>query len=569
MKGKAIACAVLLLIIVLLSSRPPVLNAQAGSEYSVKIIRVMRIGGWGLVAVNDTLTVTSNATATLRDIPIGLPRNVTSGLRYLAAMDDQNRMLSIERDLDPVDATYWYRVSFARDLAYNETYTFTVASLFTGLIAPNGTDFVCQFVTNPVLQVKTTSENMTIVAVEGTTFVIPEGSGLTASGQEGGPAQISGYFAPIEAYTTVSLVLDMTSPNQHIVRVPDVSREITFDPDGRIRVSDTYSYENLAGAISTIPVRLPANSSNVMAYDHIGALWDTPSQGRDFTLSPRYSGGIGSNRTFTFTLKYEVDPRTYVKEEQWWGVYSFRFSLFSDVRNWIVEKLETTVILPEGVKVRKMTPSLSSGSDTLFLRKYSYATNEVTQYTDLTLAVDYGYSPFWSSAPLLVWVGIVELVAAAIVVFSSMRKPLAVKIPVPAEKLKQFVQLYDGRTAIRLELDRMADDLTRGALNKHEYRRRRKTAEVRLDEIDKALQPLRQELKELHPRYGEIIVKMERAEGDVDANRLGAEHFRSQYRAGKISKEAYETALRDLNRRVDKAKEVIETNLVTLREEAR
>jgi len=568
MKGKAIACTALLLIIVLLSSRPPVLNAQTGTGYSVKIIRVTQIGGWGIVAVNDTLTVTNNAAAALGDIPIGLPRNVTSGLRYLAAVDDQNRVLSIERDLDPADTTYWYRVSFARSLAYNETYSFTVVSLFMGLVSPKGTGFAFEFVMNPVLRVKTTSEDMTILAVEDTTFMLPEGSGLTVS-EEGGRVKLSGSLAPIDPYVTVPIVLDMTSPNQYIVRVPNVSREITFDSDGKIHVSDTYDFENLAGAISTIPVRLPANSSNVMAYDHIGALWDTPSQGRDLTISPRYSGGIGSNRTFTFTLKYEVDPRAYVKEEQWWGVYSFRFSLLSDVRNWIVEKLETTVSLPEGLKVKKMTPSLSSGSDTLFLRKYSYATSEVTQYTDLTLDVDYSYSPFWSSTPLLAWVGIVELIAAAIVVFSSMRKPTAVKIPVPAEKLKQFVQLYDGRTAIRLELDRMADDLTRGALNKHEYRRRRKTAEVRLDEIDKALQPLRQELKELHPRYGEIIVRMERAEGDIDANRLGAEHFRSQYRAGKISKEAYETALRDINRRVDKAKEVIETNLVTLREEAR
>jgi len=131
------------------------------------------------------------------------------------------------------------------------------------------------------------------------------------------------------------------------------------------------------------------------------------------------------------------------------------------------------------------------------------------------------------------------------------------------------VELYDGRTALRLELDRMAEDLARGALNKHEYRQRRKTIELRLGELDRALQPLKQDLKAFHARYGEIILRMEKAEAEIDANRLGEEHFKAQYRAGKISKEAHDRALEDLSRRVEKAREVIDTSLVTLREEAR
>jgi len=569
MKGNAIAFAVILMMIILFSSGPPVLNAQGASDYSVKIIRVTQMGGWGLVTVNDTFTVRNDATASLSDIPIGLPRDFATGLKYLAALDDQKRALPVERDLNQADKTYWYSVSFAQDLAYNETYTFTVTALFTGLLFPSGTDFVYKFVTTPTLQVRGESENMTITAIEASKFTVPEGFNLTESTAEGGQTKLAGYFAPIEPYTTAPLVLNMTSQNQHIVRVPTASRDITFDPDGKIHVSDTYSFENLAAPVATIPITLPTNSSNAMAYDFIGPLWDAPSQGIDLTVSPRYSGGIASNQTFTFTLKYDVDPATYVQEEQWWGSYSFNFSLFSGVKNWIIERLDTTVNLPDGLKIRTTTPALSSSSDTIFNRKYSQAMNGVTPFTDLALAMDYSYSPFWSGALLLVWVGIVELVAVAIFAVARLRKPTAPKIAVPTEKLKQFVQLYDGRTAMRLELDRMADDLTRGALNKHEYRRRRKNIELRLDEIDRALQPLRQELKELHPRYGEIILRMERAEADIDANRLGEEHFRSQYRAGKISKEAYETATRDLHKRVDKSKEVVETSLVTLREEAR
>jgi hypothetical protein len=208
-------------------------------------------------------------------------------------------------------------------------------------------------------------------------------------------------------------------------------------------------------------------------------------------------------------------------------------------------------------------------SQTFYHQNLTYTVTDVTPYTDLGLSLEYNYVPYWSGALWLAWLAIVELAVAAVVLVSRVRKPAALKAAVPADKLKQFVELYDGRTALRLELDRMAEDLARGSLNKHEYRRRRKTIEFRTGELDRALQPLKEDLKASHPRYGEMITRMEKAEAEIDANRLGEEHFRTQYRSGKMSKEAYERALDDLNKRIDKAREIIETSLVTIREEAR
>jgi hypothetical protein len=568
MRERTIVCATALVIMFILSAGLSAVVAEPAPQYSVKVDRVAQIGGWGLVTVNDTFTIWNNSTDVLGNVPIGLPRDFTSGLKYLAARDDQNRVLTIERDLDSSSETYWFRVNFAKALARNENYTFTVTSLFTNVLVPVPAGFQYRFVTTPVLQVKGTSENMTIIAGAQSKFSIPQGFNLTET-LDGTYARLSGYFAPMEAYTTESIVLNMTSVAQFIVRVPHLSREIRFGEDGTIRVSDTYDFENLAGSISTIQLTLPENSSDVMAYDLIGSLWDSPQQGPDISVGPRYSGGIESNRTFTFTIKYQIDPRTYVKQTEWWGANNCKFTLFSNLKYWVVDKLETTVIVPDGFTVKNSFPSPSSTSGSLFYRNLKYEVTNVTPYTDLGLSIEYSYTPFWSGSLLLVWLGILELVVVASVVVARVRKPAALKIPVPSDKLKQFVELYDGRTALRLELDRMAEDLARGALSKHEYRRRRRGIELRMGELDRALQPLKQDLKAFHPRYAEMILRMERAEAEIEANRLGEEHFRTQYRAGKISKEAYERALQDLSRRVDKAREIIETSSVTLREEAR
>ena len=568
MRERTIVCATALVIMFILSAGLSAVIAEPASQYSVKVNRVAQIGGWGLVTVNDTFTIWNNSTAVLGNVPIGLPRDFMSGLKHLAARDDQNRVLTIDRDLDSSSETYWFKVNFAKALAYNENYTFTVTSLFTNVLVPVPAGFQYRFVTTPILQVKGTSENMTIIAGAQSEFSIPQGLNLTET-LEGGYARLSGYFAPIESYTTRSIVLNMTSTAQFIVRVPHMSREVRFGEDGTIRVSDTYDFENLAGSISTIQLTLPQNSSDVMAYDLIGSLWDSPQQGPDISVGPRYSGGIGSNRTFTFTMKYQVDPRGYVKQIQWWGANNCKFALLSNLKYWVIDKLETTVIVPDGFTVRSVFPSPSSTSGSLFYRNLKYEVTDVTPYTDLGLSLEYSYTPFWSGSLLLAWLGIFELVVVASVVVVRVRKPAALKIPVPSDKLKQFVELYDGRTALRLELDRMSEDLARGALNKHEYRRRRRSIELRMGELDRALQPLKQDLKTFHPRYAEMTLRMERAEAEIEANRLGEEHFRTQYRAGKISKEAYERALQDLSRRVDKAREIIETSLVTLREEAR
>jgi hypothetical protein len=568
MRDQAILCATVIVIIFILSAGLPAVIAEPASGYSVKIDRHVQIGGWGLVTVNDTFTIWNNTTATLTEVPIGLPRNLTTGLKYLSAEDDQNRTLRIERDVESSSETYWFKVNFVKALTYNENYTFTVTSLFTNVLVPVSGGLQIKFVTTPILQVRGTGENMTIASEVGAKITPSKEYNFTQT-SEAGHARLGAYFAPIEPYTTRSILFSVESAAQFLVRVPHVGREIRFDEDGTISVSDTYDFDNLGNPITTIQLMLPQNCSDIMAYDLIGPLWDSPRQEPSISLAPRYSGGVGSNRTFTFTVKYQVDPRAYVKQVQWWGVNDYKFTLLSNLKYWVIDELETTVIAPTGLNVRSVSPGPSSTSGSLFYRNLKYELKDVTPYTDLGLTLEYVYVPFWSGSLLLAWLAIIELAAVALVAVARTRKPSALKVPVPSDKLKQFVELYDGRTALRLELDRMAEDLARGALNKHEYRRRRRTIELRMGELDRALQPLKQDLKSFHPRYAETILRMEGAEAEIDANRLSEEHFRTQYRSGKISKEAYERALEDLNRRVNKARQAMDTSLVALREEAR
>ena len=211
MREKAVLFAAALVIFFLFSAGLPAAVAETADTYSVTVDRVVQISGWGLVTVNDTFKVWNNSTALLGDVPIGLPRNLTAGLRYLAARDDQNRVLTVERDIDSSAETYWFRVNLAEELPNGKNYTFTVTYVFTNVFtrAPAG-GFVYEFVTTPILRVRGAYENMTIIAGAASQFSIPPESELVQT-SEGGYAKVKGNFAPIEPYTTESLVLEMTS----------------------------------------------------------------------------------------------------------------------------------------------------------------------------------------------------------------------------------------------------------------------------------------------------------------------------------------------------------------------
>jgi len=93
--------------------------------------------------------------------------------------------------------------------------------------------------------------------------------------------------------------------------------------------------------------------------------------------------------------------------------------------------------------------------------------------------------------------------------------------------------------------------------------------EQRLDELNKSLMEVKAELRGTSPRHEELMRRLDRAEAEIEASRASMNQVRSQYRAGKTTKDAYNTLMNDISKRIDRAEETLETTLITLREEAR
>jgi chromosome segregation ATPase len=164
-------------------------------------------------------------------------------------------------------------------------------------------------------------------------------------------------------------------------------------------------------------------------------------------------------------------------------------------------------------------------------------------------------------------IGIEAVIVGFALVFRR-RRP-GVEVPAPVEKLREFVGLYDERLALSRELVVMDEDVARGSLVKHEFRRRKKVMDARLDEVNRSLMQLKIDLRTVSPHYDELIRSIDRSEAEVEASRASLTQVRGQYRAGRTTREAYDHLVNDITKRIDRAQETIETALITLREEAR
>jgi chromosome segregation ATPase len=199
----------------------------------------------------------------------------------------------------------------------------------------------------------------------------------------------------------------------------------------------------------------------------------------------------------------------------------------------------------------------------------TYDFGRLPPLTTKTTTIDYYYYILSPSIYPLQWIFTLELMVAALAAAVLLKRPAKAVIAAPVEKARRFIDLHDEKRILRLELEKIGEEVSRGAITKHDYRRRSKTIETRLSELNRHLAALKSELKTIDPRYDQIARRLERAESEIDALRASEIQMTNQYRTGRIGKDVYESLTRDLRKRMEKAKETVDSIIVTLREETR
>ena len=563
----------LVLVLALVVAVPTHAQTQP-AQLTIDVSRTASIGEYGVVHIVDNYTVRNSGTTPATYLDFGVLSIYKGDVYYVEATDSQGKTLTVDANVNQTSGFYWLRVHFANQLPPTSTYRFlvylTVAHIIT--TAPNG--LLYNFSAAPVLTQDARVANVTLLGAVGSSFAVAQNSTYTQTTVAGQPALVKEY-KPWKAYSNETFIGPYLTVSQYLVDVTSVERDIKIGSSGTLSILDTYNLHNFAIPITSLTITLPDGATNVMAYDPVGAMWTTPEDpGPPYQVSvaPRYGEGIRGGENFTFSLSYNLPQSEYLKQVSWWGSYNLTLPMLNNREDFVFDNAIVKIMAPSGIRIDNVIlPTTNPLAPPIQYDpvKRQIQLQGVTVTSNVTLGVYFGFIPFSAASEFLPWLVGLEVVFAAVVLTVRVRRGPELAIPVPVEKLREFVGLYDERISLLRELVVMEEEVARGGMVKHEFRRRTKVMELRLDEINKSLMAVKAEIRAISQHYDELIRRIDRSEAEIQVCRGSLNQVKTQYRSGKTTRETYDAMVNDLTKRIDRAEGTVETILITLREEAR
>jgi hypothetical protein len=515
--------------------------------------------------MNDTISL--NAKLPVTYLTVGIPKDVARSLRYWTASTSQGSIMTASPQ--PVNVTGGYiPVRLAVNASRPGNYTFVMKTVFSDLLSFNPGNGKLTFIFSPFPVVDSTvSVARATVSVRTGDWPSPNVTQvqMTRSGSTFNATTTQ--LLPFNA-TVGKMVFSAAGTNQNVFDV-SAARTITISQSGDIRVADSYTLSNRGRDLSSFTLSLPPGASSIVGSDLIGRLdgskLTSGSPGSDGTIpvtfNPRF-GTVKTNGSASVVLEYALSGSSYITTSSL-GRYSLTFQMFNNVK-FVEASLQTKIMMPTGFRLGSFngqTPVVSGNRIVL-------ESSTVTPLNDLTFSMTYQLDPFWASLDPLGWAAVVEAgLSVLALVWSS--GPGAVLAGPPSQLINRFVELYDEKSALRLEAEKMEEDLNRGAINKNDYKRRRRVIDLKIAEIDRTLIPVKEQLSTGQARYQDMLRRLERAEAELQVLRSSLSDLKNQYRGGRISRELYDSLSADSQRRKEKGQQTIDNVIIGLREEAR
>ena len=543
-------------------------SACSTSTCTVQVLRTITTNDWGTTFVNDSVRV--NAAASVSSLTLGVPASIGANIHLISAEDGSGRTIQVSPL--PTNQTGKYQpYQFAFPSSITGNYNFTVRSVLSDLVSfdTSVSKYTFSFSAFPVADNTSGNlvANVTVLTRDWPTPATTPGNATTSGGRLLMPSSGTVPITPFNA-TVWKMTFSAAGTSQNMFDVV-AARTVKVLGAGGLQVSDTYNLTNRGRDSPNVVFNLPAGATAIACNDLIGQL--DPSNCLtavlgdgtvSVTFSPRFST-IKNGGAAVAILQYSLSGGAYVSSTGL-GRFSLTFQLLNNVK-FVSSNLQTKITFPPGGRVGAIsgqTPEVS-GNQVLL------ETGKLTPYSRLGFTMTYDLDPFWSSLPPLSWVAlIVGGIATGTLVLSS-GPQVGTTGYTPIQLIGRFVELFDEKSSLRLEEDKLEEDVGRGAVAKYDYKRRRRVIDLRLVELDKLLNPLKEELSSSQSRYGEMIKRMARAEAELQQVKTSIADLKNQNRSGRISRELYEQLSSDLFKRRARAQQTIDNIVIGLREEAR
>jgi len=550
--------------------------------------RSVSINGFGLLNIEDFITIKNEYNNPVSSILIGIPSTIYDDLIYYDATGEgKNSLLVEETDIIMDNDKKMLAIYFDSPLLPQESKSIIFSHSYKDLLQyqPSGENQRISFtgIVYPLFPYK--AEGLTKTYVN-----LPIGSTIINSDFWGENLDnliiydleelSQSYLEPfLENLGDDKIVeLSFTHPSKTRLEIQKSTREITISPWGVIKVKETILIKNLGSIdVGQFNLRIPKGALNTKTTDLLGEIDGTTVTNLPNNLkSKQINLDLTNNRvtmnpdsSFRFTLTYQLNLADYASYN--WFKQSIQMDIITTHCDFLVRDQNTRIIIEGCLSITDLSSHPNQFDQTIASKTLLYESDYISNIEENELLLTYTIDIFEMLLRPLIILLLIAALCSGFILFIKKRKQMGI-LPtieteeIPIKEIREFCSLYEQKNALTLEIREAEEELKRRKLTKKQYRNLVDKNESKLREIDEEIKPFKKELMETNQTFESMVKKLDVLEAERQTVEDGLKLLESRYKKGKLpSRSAYVKLTNDFLKRRKKIDRTISRFIQQLR----
>ncbi|MBY9002749.1 MAG: hypothetical protein KGD73_02140 [Candidatus Lokiarchaeota archaeon] len=548
----------------------------------------VNISGYGLVNINDRLTILNQNSNPITSIFMGIHLNDSDNLVYLLATGSTNNALATERNSIIYDEYELITIYFDSPLLPQQTrivnIRFTLKDqlvyLFTGVeqhITFAGNLF-------PYIPYRAEGDIKS-------SFNMPESSTELAHDPISGMGISLGHAVLYDLEQSIDLehldpfLVNLGSdkeikivfkePSSTKMEFELITRKIAISPWGIIKVKEDHVIKNV-GVINIyiIPLKVPNDAINIHVSDSLGELAGTTIEDsgnkKEVLINLYFSrASLDPDSKLRYTIEYDLPFEEYFSMN--WFQESIQLNLITTTHEFFVRNQIIKVFI-EGCSTIDYISSPPDGIDQVSGSKIlMYTSEDISPFEEKIILFTFTLNYFDLLVRPITFILLIASILSIFVVLVKTRNKegylaLFNAESIPVSEIREFCSLYEEKNALILEIRKAEEEAKRKKMAKKSYNNIVTKNNSKIEQLKQEIIPFSKMLIENSEIFGSIIKKLD----VLDAERVSVDDsinlLDTRYKRGKLpSRAAYQKLSDDFLRRKKKIDRTIDKYIQQLR----
>ena len=557
---------------------------------ATEIIRNVNISTYGLVNIDDKITIINQNSNPINSILIGIPLDHSDDLIYIKSIGLRKNEFVIERNYLILDDYEVINVYLDSPLLPQKSISIRVIKTFKNLLdySHQNLEQIINFtgLLFPILPYRAEGDiKSTIRLSSGATTLSydqPFGMGNPLTNEIllydlSGSLELNHLDPFLENMGEEKIISVIIEDNTKTsMQIEDVKREINISPWGIIKVREDYIVHNIGEIdVFSFSFKIPKDAINLIIFDDIGELLGTSiddaseNYNKIFINLLNNRAAIKPNSKLSYSIQYNIPFENHFSIN--WFDESIKIDLISTKYEFLIIEQEIQVNIEGCGDINYVsTPPDAikhmSGSMVLI-----YQSEQVSPLEKKEALVTFTINLFdLMIRPLIIILLIVFILSSFVLLIKTRKKKekvISLKSEIiPVNEIREFCSLYEEKNALMLEIRNAEEEAKRKKMAKKTYKNIVTKNTNKIEQIKNEIQPFKKILLESGENFESVVKKLD----VLDAERISVDDsinlLENRYKRGKLpSRQAYQKLSDDFYKRRKKIDRTIDKYIQQLR----